>query len=204
MQFSTTESNPSATSIHAFILGSESLILLKELAYLEGSNEIILRIDKVLNSHPESEGNEFELEVEKPVIEIGLGAAQHSGLYREALDECGRLQKGYKFENGFVVKVQTGEVDKKKFKKVDPAVVEKPKKTASNYGKKRPFIKSAKVVPIEEKPTRTPKKPTNYGKKRDFESVKSKYTFSKDDIPYQTAYNAHSGTSFSSHAGRQA
>lgn len=295
----------------------ESLISLKELAYLEGSDEIIIRIDNILNKFPE--GTEFDLEVEKPVIEIGLGAAQHSGLYREALDDCGRLQKGYKFENGFVVKVSTGQADKKKLKKATAKEVEKPKKSASNYGKKRPFTKSAKVISIanktelqqleesnpellksslyssfsdaeklkflkvrteieekpennnfdflfeatgkgyyiktflelptsrsvkfreisdsveglryynasdkgldelqkiyknskygdknsfdskdllnpNDKPTRTPKKATNYGKKRDYESVTSKYTFSKDDIPYQTAYNAHSGTSFS-------
>lgn len=366
----------------------EYLISLKELAYLEGSDEIIIRIDNILNKFPE--GTEFDLEVEKPVIEIGLGAAQHSGLYREALDDCGRLNKGYKFENGFVVKVSTGQADKKKFKKVVAKEVKKPKKSASNYGKKRPFTKREKVITLNtpekkvikiarnvikdilekrvdkdviyrlqvenqektklfdkfsydkkyidisdseidlyfdafnekqfmsvydsdsqeqfekiygveleklnglwrilqnpnifypsrkevEKPTRTPKKPTknervsikdkdivvgkifllpndetitvnrlfientdenwvettrnnkkeensvkslriflnnwkaieidkptrtpkkatNYGKKRDYESVTSKYTFSKDDIPYQTAYNAHSGTSFS-------
>lgn len=295
----------------------QSLISLKELAYLEGSHEIIVRIDTILNQFPE--GIEFDLEVEKPVTEIGLGAAQHSGLYREALDDCGRLQKGYKFENGFVVKVSTGQADKNKFKKATAKEVEKPKKSASNYGKKRPFTKSEKVISIakqselqkleennpellksdlynsfsdaeklkfltvrtelekksennnfdflfeatgkgyyiktflelptsrsvkfteisdsveglryynasdkgldelqkiyknskygdknslgskdllnpNEKPTRTPKKATKYSKKRDYESVTSKYPFSKDDIPYQTAYNAHSGTSFS-------
>jgi hypothetical protein len=177
----------------------KSLISLRELAYLEGSEEIIHRIDTVLNLDPEA--TDFDLVLETPAMQISLGAAQHSGLYREALDECGRLQKGFKFENGFVVRVANGEVDKRKFKKATVPAVEKPAittKKATSYGKKRPFTKSEKIASIDEKPTRTAKKASDYGKKRDFSSKKVKYPFSKDDIPFETAKKAYDGTSFSS------
>ena len=52
-----------------------------------------------------------------------------------------------------------------------------------------------------EKPNRVKKSPSNYGKKTKFVSKpktkKAEYPFSKDDIPYETAYRAHTGTSFS-------
>lgn len=42
----------------------------------------------------------------------GLGAPRHSGVAKDGLDECGRLQPGYKFEGSRVIKV--GEVAKRK------------------------------------------------------------------------------------------
>ena len=39
--------------------------------------------------------------------DIGLNAPRHEGILKEALNECGRLKKGWKFEKGKAVKVET-------------------------------------------------------------------------------------------------
>ncbi|RKW08677.1 MAG: hypothetical protein D8H93_23825, partial [Capnocytophaga sp.] len=38
---------------------------------------------------------------------VGLNAPHHEGILKEALNECGRLKKGWKFEKGKAVKVET-------------------------------------------------------------------------------------------------
>ena len=72
-------------------------------AKLESNSEIIFRISKVFNAFPEK--NEFVLTI-KPFQENGLLGAIHTGDYKEALDDCGRLRKGYKFLNGRIAKVE--------------------------------------------------------------------------------------------------
>lgn len=39
--------------------------------------------------------------------DIGLNAPRHEGILKEALNDCGRLKKGWKFEKGKAVKVET-------------------------------------------------------------------------------------------------
>lgn len=116
-----------------------------DLAKKENDVSIIYRLSKVLNDNPDT--NKFKLTVK--AYPTGLKAAHHAGAYKEALDNCGRLRPGYKFDNGAVIKV-------KPKKKVKPVAAVKPK----------PVVK--KVTPKIETPKKKESKPTA------FPSVKKK------------------------------
>lgn len=53
------------------------------------------RISYILNKYPDAQ----YFEIEK-INEIGLNGADHTGIAKQALDGCGRLRSGYKFEKG--------------------------------------------------------------------------------------------------------
>ena len=64
---------------------------------------VIYRLSRILNAHPST--NSFVINIRQYAETQGLSGAQHTGDYKEALDNCGRLKKGWKFSNGQVVKV---------------------------------------------------------------------------------------------------
>ena len=71
----------------------------------ENNASLVYRISKTLNDLPDV--NRFEIEIiSYPEAPQGLSGAQHSGNYKEALDDCGRLRKGWKFVKGNVVKIE--------------------------------------------------------------------------------------------------
>lgn len=78
------------------------------LAKEQNNTEVIYRLSKILNDHPDS--NRFNINIinypQETDNQAGLAGTRHSGDYREALDECGRLKKGWHFVDGKVVKVQ--------------------------------------------------------------------------------------------------
>lgn len=63
--------------------------------------EVIYRLSKVLLENPNTES--FIIDLKKH--STALNAPRHKGVYKEALTECGRLRKGWKFEKGSVVKI---------------------------------------------------------------------------------------------------
>ncbi|WP_454974328.1 LPD3 domain-containing protein [Capnocytophaga gingivalis] len=88
-------------------------------AKAENNTAIIYRLSRVLNDSPEA--THFEITITHYDSSVGLSGVQHTGDYREALDDCGRLRKGWKFLKGNVVKVE-----------------EKPKKEAKPKKEKAP------------------------------------------------------------------
>lgn len=72
----------------------------------QNNTEVIYRLSKILNDHPDS--NRFNINIinypQETDNQAGLAGTRHSGDYREALDECGRLKKGWHFVDGKVVK----------------------------------------------------------------------------------------------------
>ena len=88
-------------------------------AKAENNTAIIYRLSRVLNDSPEA--THFEITITHYDSPVGLSGVQHTGDYREALDDCGRLKKGWKFVKGNVIKVE-----------------EKPKKEAKPKKEKAP------------------------------------------------------------------
>ncbi|MEB3076076.1 hypothetical protein [Capnocytophaga gingivalis] len=88
-------------------------------AKAENNTAIIYRLSQALNNSPEA--THFEITITQYDSSEGLSGVQHTGDYREALDDCGRLRKGWKFVKGNVVKVE-----------------EKPKKEAKPKKEKAP------------------------------------------------------------------
>ena len=88
-------------------------------AKAENNTAIIYRLSQALNNSPEA--THFEITITQYDSAAGLSGVQHTGDYREALDDCGRLRRGWKFVKGNVVKVE-----------------EKPKKEAQPKKEKAP------------------------------------------------------------------
>ena len=108
----------------------------------ENNASLVYRISKTLNAFPDV--NRFEIEIiSYPEAPQGLSGAQHSGNYKEALDDCGRLRKGWKFVKGNVVKIEA-----------------KPKKEAQPKKEKAPQKETKKdkkykfVVITDDRPSR--------------------------------------------------
>ena len=78
------------------------IVLAKE----QNNTEVIYRLSKILNDHPDS--TRFNINIinypQETTNQVALAGTRHSGDYREALDECGRLKKGWHFVDGKVVK----------------------------------------------------------------------------------------------------
>ena len=71
---------------------------------------------------------------------VGLNAPRHEGALKEALNECGRLKKGWKFEKGKAVKVDTNEKKgSKKSEKEEFDLFKKEMKTAIKKSKAGKF-----------------------------------------------------------------
>ena len=73
-------------------------------AKAENNTAIIYRLSQALNNSPEA--THFEITITQYDSAAGLSGVQHTGDYREALDNCGRLRKGWKFVKGNVIKVE--------------------------------------------------------------------------------------------------
>ena len=95
-------------------------------AKAENNTAIIYRLSQALNNSPEA--THFEITITQYDSAAGLSGVQHTGDYREALDNCGRLRKGWKFVKGNVVKVE-----------------EKPKKEAKPKKEKAPQKKGKNI-----------------------------------------------------------
>ena len=103
----------------------QSLIDLLELAKKENQTEIIYRISSILNDH-----NDDKFKIDVIEYKEGLTGAKHTGSYKLALDDCGRLKKGWKFENGKVVKVTSPEKKPASKPASKPAVKQTPAKAS--------------------------------------------------------------------------
>lgn len=113
-------------AINGTIVNRKTLDYLLARAEKERHALIQTRIVKVLEAHPEK--NEFKITLTSLVEPYGLNAERHSGLEKEALTECGRLKKGYKYIKGKgVVKVAKKPVEKaKKLAKNKKLIIAKP------------------------------------------------------------------------------
>ena len=119
----------------------------------ENNASLVYRISKTLNAFPDV--NRFEIEIiSYPEAPQGLSGAQHSGDYKEALDDCGRLRKGWKFVKGNVVKIQKKEKPKKESK---PKKETGPVKSKEENNSKKETKKDKKykfVVITDNRPSR--------------------------------------------------
>ena len=100
-------------------------------AKAENNTAIIYRLSRVLNDSPEA--THFEITITHYDSPVGLSGVQHTGDYREALDDCGRLRKGWKFVKGNVIKVEKKEKPKKEAKPKKEKAPQKDTKKDKKY-----------------------------------------------------------------------
>ena len=75
------------------------------LAKEQNNTEVIYRLSRILNAYPTEQ--RFVINIKDyPTPPTALAGAHHTGDYREALDDCGRLRKGYKFVKGKIIPPQ--------------------------------------------------------------------------------------------------
>ncbi len=110
---------------------SEIEDLIKE-AKQNNETAIIYRLSKILNDYPNEQY--FIIDVKNYPKHEGMAGVQHTGSYKNALDNCGRLRKGWKFENGTVVKCETKNTKKKAQPKTAKKQVKPSKKEAKCLG----------------------------------------------------------------------
>ena len=95
-------------ALHNRTVSRDEIQTVIALAKEQNNTEVIYRLSKILNDHPDSK--RFNINIinypQETDNQAGLAGTRHSGDYREALDECGRLKKGWHFVDGKVVKVQ--------------------------------------------------------------------------------------------------
>ena len=93
-------------ALHNRTVSRDEIQTVIALAKEQNNTEVIYRLSKILNDHPDS--NRFNINIinypQETDNQAGLAGTRHSGDYREALDECGRLKKGWHFVDGKVVK----------------------------------------------------------------------------------------------------
>ena len=118
-------------------------------AKAENNTTIIYRLSKILNDYPQA--THFEISVTHYQPQEGLFGVQHTGNYKDALDDCGRLRKGWKFVNGNVVKVEKKEKLKKESK---PKKADKPKKEKAPQKETKKDKKYKFVVITDDRPSR--------------------------------------------------
>ena len=71
----------------------------------QNNTEVIYRLSRILNAYPTEQ--RFVINIKNyPATPTALAGAHHTGDYREALDENGRLRKGYKFVKGKIIPPQ--------------------------------------------------------------------------------------------------
>ena len=94
-------------ALHNRTVSRDEIQTVIALAKEQNNTEVIYRLSKILNDHPDS--NRFNINIinypQETTQQVALAGTRHSGDYREALDENGCLKKGWKFSNGQVVKV---------------------------------------------------------------------------------------------------
>ena len=118
-------------------------------AKAENNTTIIYRLSKILNDYPQA--THFEISVTHYQPQEGLFGVQHTGNYKDALDDCGRLRKGWKFVNGNVVKVEKKEKLKKESK---PKKEAQPKKEKAPQKETKKDKKYKFVVITDYRPSR--------------------------------------------------
>ena len=95
-------------ALHNRTVSRDEIQTVIALAKEQNNTEVIYRLSKILNDHPDS--TRFNINIinypQETTQQVALAGTRHSGDYREALDECGRLKKGWHFVDGKVVKVQ--------------------------------------------------------------------------------------------------
>lgn len=95
-------------ALHNRTVSRDEIQTVIALAKEQNNTEVIYRLSKILNDNPDS--NRFNINIinypQETTQQVALAGTRHSGDYREALDECGRLKKGWHFVDGKVVKVQ--------------------------------------------------------------------------------------------------
>lgn len=101
-------------------------------AKIKNETVVVYRLSKILLDNPTTEV--FEIELKQ--YPTSLNAPRHKGSYKEALSECGRLKKGWKFEKGNVVKV----VKKPQIKTTKKVVKTLKAKVKSKTIKKNDFV----------------------------------------------------------------
>lgn len=93
-------------ALHNRTVSRDEIQTVIALAKEQNNTEVIYRLSKILNDHPDS--NRFNINIinypQETDNQAGLAGTRHSGDYHEALDECGRLKKGWHFVDGKVVK----------------------------------------------------------------------------------------------------
>ena len=79
------------------------------LAKEQNNTEVIYRLSRILNAYPTEQ--RFVINIKDyPTPPTALAGANHTGDYREALDENGRLRKGYKFVSGKIIPPQPSQL----------------------------------------------------------------------------------------------
>lgn len=75
----------------------------------QNNTEVIYRLSRILNAYPTEQ--RFVINIKDyPTPPTALAGAHHTGDYREALDENGRLRKGYKFVTGKIIPPQPSQL----------------------------------------------------------------------------------------------
>lgn len=94
-------------ALHNRTVSRDEIQTVIDLAKEQNNTEVIYRLSKILNDHPDSK--RFNINIinypQETTQQVALAGTRHSGDYHEALDECGRLKKGWHFVDGKVVKV---------------------------------------------------------------------------------------------------
>ena len=106
------------------------------LAKKENQTAIIYRLSQLLALKKEES---FKVKILKHPIANFLTGTMHTGSYKTALDNCGRLRPGYKFENGTVVKVGAKKVATPK-----PIVIQKKVVVKHNPSVSKSTLKKSK------------------------------------------------------------
>ena len=212
-------------ALHNRTVSRDEIQTVIALAKEQNNTEVIYRLSKILNDHPDS--NRFNINIinypQETTQQVALAGARHSGDYREALDECGRLKKGWHFVDGKVVKVQkrSGLLSqytekefghpftktlKAKFKELNWKYDRKNKRyytpVPENEAEKEQqaqmfaFIEQEKATLEVNKPEKSPKTPTDKSAPSDLSSkTYTAETFAKD-LDFNTLKRSYSWISF--------
>ena len=212
-------------ALHNRTVSRDEIQTVIALAKEQNNTEVIYRLSKILNDHPDS--NRFNINIinypQETTQQVALAGARHSGDYREALDECGRLKKGWHFVDGKVVKVQkrSGLLSqytekefghpftktlKAKFKELNWKYDRKNKRyytpVPENEAEKEQqaqmfaFIEQEKATLEVNKPEKSPKTPTDKSAPSDLSSkIYTAETFAKD-LDFNTLKRSYSWISF--------
>ena len=212
-------------ALHNRTVSRDEIQTVIALAKEQNNTEVIYRLSKILNDHPDS--NRFNINIinypQETDNQAGLAGTRHSGDYREALDECGRLKKGWHFVDGKVVKVQkrSGLLSqytekefghpftktlKAKFKELNWKYDRKNKRyytpVPENEAEKEQqaqmfaFIEQEKATLEVNKPEKSPKTPTDKSAPSDLSSkIYTAETFAKD-LDFNTLKRSYSWISF--------
>lgn len=106
---------------------------LQEIAKLGKAQEVLEIYERITAVLEANDYDTFEIKISKP---LGLNAARHTGAAKTALDDCGRLKKGYKYQDGKIVKIQRKK--KKAVTKRKPANKKSVRKKTNSGAQKRP------------------------------------------------------------------